>query len=168
MKNKILWIVLVLVIANLSPVSAQQKLTTFILIRHAEKVNDGTKDPNLAEAGKKRAESLVSILKNTPLQAIYSTSFIRSRDTVSPLAKAKSLSITEYEAFKPEEIEKILKDFEGGTILICGHSNNIPWIANYLTGSEKFKNFDDNDYSNVLIITVAEKAKVTSVTWLNN
>ena len=165
MKHKLILIVFAIA-ASLS-VSAQQKLTTFILLRHAEKVDDGSKNPDLTEEGKKRAEHLVPLLKNTPIQAIYATSFIRTRETVGPLAKARSQRIAEYEAFKPEAIDKILNDFGGGTVLICGHSNNIPWIANYLTGVEKFKNFDDNDYGNVLIITVAERGKVASVTWLS-
>ena len=83
------------------------------------------------------------------------------------MAKAKSIAVTEYEAFKPEAIDKIFKDFEGGTILICGHSNNIPWIANYLTGADKFKTFDDDDYGNILVVSVAEIGKITSVTWLH-
>jgi broad specificity phosphatase PhoE len=150
------------------PALAQEKLTTIILLRHAEKVNDGSKNPDLTDQGKKRAEELVSFFKETPLQAVYSTGFIRTRETVAPLARAKSLDIVEYEAFKPEVIDKIVKDFQGGTVLICGHSNNIPWIANYLTGTEKFRNFDDNDYDNILIVTVAGKGKETSVTWLRN
>jgi broad specificity phosphatase PhoE len=147
--------------------SAQRKLTTFILLRHAEKISEGSKDPNLTEAGKKRAENLVSLFKNTPIHAIYSTPFIRTRETVGPIAKARSQEIMEYEAFKVEPIDKILSDFEGGTVLICGHSNNIPWIANYLTGAERLKDFDDNAFDNVLIITVADRGKVTSLTWLN-
>lgn len=147
-------------------VSAQQKLTTFILLRHAEKAGDGSKDPALTEPGKRRAENLVSLLKNTSISALYSTAFIRTRETLRPLAKARSLEIREYEAFKPEPIDKIVEDHRGETVVICGHSNNIPWIANYLTGGEKFANFDDGDYGNVLIVTVAERGRATSVTWL--
>jgi len=161
------FIFIVLAFASISPVSAQQKLTTFILVRHAEKMGDGSKDPNLTEAGKKRAESLVSVFKNTSIQAIYSTSFVRTRETVEPLAKVKSIAITEYEAFKPEVIESILKNFSGETVLICGHSNNIPWIANYLTGTEKIKTFEDDDHGNILVVSVAEIGKMTSVTWLH-
>jgi phosphohistidine phosphatase SixA len=161
------FLLIVFVIVTFISVSAQQKLTTFILLRHAEKVNGGSKNPMLTEGGKKRAELLVSLFKNTPIQAVYATSFIRTRETVDPLAKARSLEIREYEAFKPEPIDKILKDSDIGTVLICGHSNNIPWIANYLTGDKNFKNFDDNEYGNVLIVTVAERGKVTSVTWLS-
>jgi 2,3-bisphosphoglycerate-dependent phosphoglycerate mutase len=159
------------ILGSFISVSAQQKLTTFILIRHAEKMIDatmsnGSKDPNLSDVGKKRAENLVSVFRNTAIRAIYSTAFIRTRDTVTPLAKAKSIAITEYDAFKPEVIDKILKDFNGETVLICGHSNNIPWIANYLTGAEKLKSYDEADYGNVLIVSVAEIGKATSVTWL--
>ncbi len=147
--------------------SAQQTLTTFILLRHAEKINDGSKNPELTEQGKKRAETLVSIFKNTPVVAIYSTAFIRTRESVAQLAKAKSLEVGGYEAFKAEAIDKMVKDHEGKTVVICGHSNNIPWIANYLTGRENYKDFDDKDYGNILIVTVAEKGKAASVTWLN-
>lgn len=172
MKTRRVFILIIFALANFTSAFAQQKITTFILIRHAEKENGnsmsgGSKDPNLTEAGKKRADNLVSIFKNTSLQAIYSTAFIRTKDTVTPLAMAKGMTVINYEAFKQEEIDKILKDFEGGTILICGHSNNIPWIANYLTGTEKFKTFDDVDYGNILIVSVAEKGKVSNVTWLN-
>jgi phosphohistidine phosphatase SixA len=160
-------ILTVIVFASFVSVSAQQKLTTFILLRHAEKMSDGSKNPNLTAAGKKRAENLVSLFKHTSIHKVYSTPFIRTRETVEPLAKAKALAITEYEAFKPEVIDMILKDFAGSMVLVCGHSNNIPWIANYLTGTEKFTNFDDNDYDNLLIITVAERGKISSVTWLN-
>jgi len=170
MKRGFLLIIFALV--NFTFVVAQQKLTTFILIRHAEKasgssMSDTSKDPNLSDAGKKRAENLASVFKNTSMQAIYSTAFIRTQDTVIPLAKTKGITITNYEAFKPDAIDKILNDFEGGTILICGHSKNIPWIANYLVGTEKFKTFDEADYGNILIVSVAEKGKVVNVTWLN-
>lgn len=161
------FILIVFAAAHFTSVSAQQKLTTFILLRHAEKVNDGSKNPMLTDEGKKRAEQLITFFKNTPIQAVYSTSFIRTRETVGPLARARALEIMEYEAFKTEAIDKILKDFAGETVLVCGHSNNIPWIANYLTGSERFKNFDDHEYGNVLIVTVAERGKAASVTWLS-
>ncbi len=140
---------------------AQDKFTTFILVRHPEKVADGTKDPNLKEEGKARAESLVRLLKNTPVTAIYSTAFIRTRETIAPLAAAKSLEVKIYEALKTEVIDKIVKENEGGTVVICGHSNNIPRIANYLTSTEAYKDFEDSDYGNILIVTIAQKGKAS-------
>lgn len=153
--------------------SAQdEKLTTFILLRHAEKVVDGTmadktKDPDLSETGKTRAESLVKLFKNTTINAIYSTPFVRTRKTVEPLANSKSLTIKEYEVNKLDAIDKMLQEHEGKTILVCGHSNTIPKIANYLSKSGNYKDFDDTDYGNILIITVSSKGKLASVTWLH-
>ena len=164
MRLKISFIAWILALSATS--FAQGKLTTFILLRHAEKVSDGSKNPVLTEAGKKRADGLVTLFRNTPIAAIYTTDYIRTRETVAPLAKSKSLEMKNYEAFKDDAIAKMLKDHDGGTVLVSGHSNNIPRIANYLTGTENYKDFNDGDYGNILIVTVAERGRVANVTWL--
>lgn len=144
-----------------------QTTTTFILVRHAEKANDGTKDPDLTEAGNTRANKLASMLKKSEVDGIYSTDYKRTRNTVAPLAASKGISVTNYEAFKTEAIDAMLKKHQGGTVVIAGHSNNIPWIANYLTGKEIYKDFTDTEYENLLIVTVIEKDKNTKVVWLS-
>lgn len=154
-------------------ISAQEDvLTTFILIRHAEKegqnaMTSGNKDPKLSADGLKRAEKLVALFSKAEIDAIYSTPFIRTRSTVEPLALSKSLPILEYEPNKLELIDKMGTDHRGKTIVVCGHSNTIPKIANHLTKSGKFKDFDDSDYSNILIITVSSTQKTNTVTWLS-
>ncbi len=146
----------------------QSTVTTFILIRHAEKGNDGTKDPDLTDAGKKRAASLVQLLNETKIDAIYSTAFKRTANTVTPLAQSKNLSVRTYDASRMEEVDAILKEFKSGTILLCGHSNTTPAIANYLTGhKDEYKTFDDTDYDNVLVVDVIERGVVAKVVWLN-
>lgn len=144
-----------------------QQATTFVLVRHAEKGDDGTKDPDLTEKGMARANALASLLKETKVDAIYSTSFKRTRNTVEPLSMAKHIPVQLYEAFKGEEIDRMLKKHTGGLIVVVGHSNNIPWIANYLIGKETYPAFDDQDYDNVLVITVFDEKKRTNVVWLN-
>ena len=47
-----------------------------------------------------------------------------------------------------------MKDDSGGTIVISGHSNTTPVLANLLLGEEKFKQFEDDDYGNLLIIVL--------------
>jgi len=144
-----------------------QPVTTFILVRHAEKGNDGTKDPDLTEAGVSRAKLLSDMLEDAQIDAIYATAYKRTRNTVTPLATAKGQVVSTYEAYKTDEIDQMLKKHTGGTVVISGHSNNIPWIANYLTGSESYKDFDDGDYENMIIVTVIEKGKRTKVVWMN-
>jgi len=161
MKN-ILFISLLL-ISGFNTVSAQA--TTFILVRHAEKVTDGSKDSELSDAGKARALLLAKLLKEVKVDAIYSTDFKRTQSTVAPLAMSKGLTIMSYDAMKGEVIDQMASKFPGGTLVVCGHSNTTPWTANYLLGKEQYKDFDDGDYDNVLIIDVIEKGRA-KVTWL--
>jgi len=95
------------------------------------------------------------------------TNYKRTRNTVAPLASSKGIGVTDYDAFKTDAIDKMLNKHAGGTIVISGHSNNIPWVANYLTGKESYKDFADTEYENVLIVTVIEKGKNTKVVWLS-
>jgi len=152
--------------------SAQDEaLTTFILIRHAEKEGQstmaGNKDPKLSAEGQRRAERLAALLSKTQIAAIYSTRFIRTKSTVEPLARSKSLTVLEYEPNKLELIDEMLRTHHGKTVVLCGHSNTIPKIANHLTKSGKFADFDDSDYGNILIVTVSSAQKSSTVTWLS-
>jgi broad specificity phosphatase PhoE len=141
------------------------KPTTLILIRHAERGNDGSNDPPLAEEGTKRAVRLAETLKNTNITAIFSTNYKRTKSTIAPLAQAKGLEVKVYEPMKEEELKKIVNENKGGTVVICGHSNTTPWSANFLTG-EKLENFADTDYGNILIVTFWDFGK-TSMTRIN-
>ncbi len=157
----------ILVLLFLSMSNVQAQTTTVILVRHAEKGNDGTKDPDLSEAGYARAKSLAGFLKKTHVDAIYSTPYKRTRNTVAPLAQAKGLSVSDYDALKTDAIDQILKNHAGGTIVIVGHSNTTPWVANYLIGKDVYKDFADSDYENILVVTVIEKGKNAPVVWFS-
>lgn len=146
---------------------AQEQLTTFIIVRHAERADDGSGDPDISEVGKERASRLSQLLSKTAVNAIYSTGYKRTRNTVTPLANAKGLQISSYEALNGQAIDKMLKDHAGGIIVVSGHSNTVPWTVNYLTGNNQLKDFADDDFSNVLVVSVLSKGKVTSVTWLS-
>ena len=93
---------------------SQNDITTFILVRHAEKGNDGTQDPDLADTGRTRAEKLAVMFKDTPIAAIYSTAYKRTGQTASPLAAALHLEVQEFDAFKPDVIESIVNEHRGG------------------------------------------------------
>lgn len=156
----------ILFFLTLSVVADAQTITTVILVRHAEKGTDDPKDPELSEAGKERAQHLAQVLKEIKVDAIYSTPYKRTRNTVTPLAEAKGISVLNYDPSKKEEIDMLLQKFAGGTIVIAGHSNTVPGLANYLTGKTEFQNFDDSDYDNLMVVTVVERGKNAKVVWL--
>lgn len=141
-------------------------ITTFILVRHAEKADDGTKDPPLTDDGAIRANDLVKLLHETKIDAIYSTPYKRTQETVTPIAVAKGLSVLSYEPMKGEEMDSLLNTHAGGTVLISGHSNTTPWVANYFLGAESFPDFNDSDYDNIMVLSIVEKGNA-KVTWLN-
>jgi len=156
---------LALIFILISSVAYSQPITTFILVRHAEKATDDAKDPNLSEVGLMRAQSLAKLLAATTVDAVYSTPYKRTRNTVAPAATAKGFDVLEYN--KIEEMDALLKKYEGGTVLVCGHSNTVPAIANYLVGKNSFQQFEDDDYGNIIIVSVIKKGKSTKVVWLN-
>ena len=153
---KKLFVILLLFITT---ISFAQEATTFILVRHAEKASDGTKNPALTDEGIARANKILSMFKEADITAIYSTDYKRTKMTVAPIAEAKKMEITSYDPRKLEDFTLMLKDIVGGTVIISGHSNTTPTLANLLLGEEKFEQFDEADYGNLLIITMADNGK---------
>jgi phosphohistidine phosphatase SixA len=150
----------VILLLFVSTLSFAQETTTFILVRHAEKASDGTSDPALTEEGVARANNILSMFQEADITAIYSTDYKRTKLTVAPLAEAKKIDITIYDPKDLKEFSlKLLKDNSGGTIIISGHSNTTPTLANLLLDEEKFEQFEDNDYGNLLIITTSGSGK---------
>lgn len=132
--------------------------TTFILVRHAEKEGTG-KDPVLTKEGEERSRALVQLFDKQKIDAIMSTNFNRTRNTVEPIAKAKGINTQIYGSMNEPDVVKLID--AGGTVLICGHSNTIPALANLLLGKNQFANYEDSDYGNILIITTSAIGKAT-------
>jgi broad specificity phosphatase PhoE len=145
----------------ISPAFAQTDLTTFILVRHAEKSSDDPRDPSLSAEGEARAQKLAEVLAEQDIAAIYSTPFKRTRTTAEPLAQAKGLTVNVYDFRSQTYLQDMLKKHKGSTILISGHSNTTPMVANILLGSEKFKQLDEKEYGMIFIVTVSEIGKGT-------
>ena len=122
-------------------------------VRHAEKADDGTRNPPLNDPVEKRAAQFAELLSNQKVNALYSTPFKRTMQTLQPLADIHGLTIANYDPFAgPEWLSELIKKHAGETIVISGHSNTIPSMANALLGKEQFQQFDDSDYTNILMI----------------
>jgi broad specificity phosphatase PhoE len=137
---------------------SQDEVSTFILVRHAEK--DYGRNPVLIEKGIERAERLKEVLKNTSLDAVYSTNTNRTQSTAEPTATDKGLPIISY---APAEMQVFAKDlkrlYKGKTVLIVGHSNTTPAMANYLTETDEHPRFSELDYTNLYVITIPKVGK---------
>ena len=153
-------LILTLLLCTLVTVVIAQKQTTFILVRHAEKAVDGTEDPALNETGKLRSANLAEMLSNQEITALYATPYIRTWATIEPLATMKRLEIKNYDPHSNGKwLTSLVEKHAGGTIVISGHSNTIPYLANALIGSETFTQFDEKDYSNLIVIVTDKVGK---------
>ncbi|HPK09882.1 MAG TPA: phosphoglycerate mutase family protein [Saprospiraceae bacterium] len=127
----------------------------WILLRHAEKDTTEVNNPPLTEIGENRANRLENILKGTQIDVIYSTLYQRCLNTAAPTAQSKALPTNIYQPakFKPL-IDSLENDKNSKYILIVGHSNTVPAMANIILENNEFsKAFDDNDYDNFILIT---------------
>jgi broad specificity phosphatase PhoE len=128
--------------------------STIFIVRHAEKA-DATKDPDLSEAGRARAEALAKTLRDANITAIYATEFKRTQQTATPLAKALSVTITTLPAKDNAALIAKLRASTGNA-LIVGHGDTIPDLIKALGISDPI-NIAENDYDNLFAVVLDQK-----------
>ncbi len=152
MRTIIFWLTLITILAGAA--AAQNK--TILLVRHAEKMDGTSRDPELSPVGKQRAERLVKKIGKFRPGAFYSTDFKRTRDTLAPLAAKRKKEIQIYDAKKSQDlIDRIMKS-KTKRFVVSGHSNTIPGLANLITKKELFKNLDESEYSVIWLIRLKD------------
>lgn len=134
------------------------KLTTFILVRHAEKSTNHPNDPDLSDEGKFRAKGLAKKLEYARIDIALSTPFKRTHQTLTPVTNQKSLEIIEYDPNDKNFIKNIYKIHKGKSILIAGHSNTIPSYVNQLASTD-LEQLDESEYDKIFIVTLKKMGK---------
>lgn len=145
-----------------------QATTTMIFVRHAEKAAEPAGDPNLSPAGIRRVAELTRQLVDADVvagvDAIYSTPYRRTRQTVTPLSKALDLPVNEYDPDDNEAVlARILKNHKGKIILVAGHSNTIPTLIADLGASKKVPPIAEDEYDNIYIISIPWFGKTKTI-----
>jgi len=150
------------------------KPTTVFLVRHAEKADGQNPDPPLKQEGVARSKDLARILSTANIKAIYTSQFIRTKQTAEPLATKISVSVTAL-TLKPnpanlrliaeesttELVNKILQR-PGESSLVIGHSNWIPDVIKML-GGDVVPTIDEQKFDDLFIVTVYGKGKAKVV-----
>ncbi|PKP41034.1 MAG: phosphoglycerate mutase [Bacteroidetes bacterium HGW-Bacteroidetes-13] len=127
--------------------------TTYYLIRHAEKDLSDPKNPNpdLTEAGIARSVKWQKMLSHIDFDAVYSTDFVRTRKTATPIAESEKLPLIIYD-HKNLDYAKFIKETQGQTVLIVGHSNSTPKFVNWFLGYDKYEEIDEKQYGYLFIV----------------
>jgi phosphohistidine phosphatase SixA len=146
------------------------KPTTVILVRHAEKADAPREDPPLTKAGEERSQKLASLLASAGIKAVYTSQFLRTKQTAEPLAKQLGLTITtltiQSKKSNPREVseesirlivDKIMAH-AGDTALVVGHSNSVPDVIKML-GGDVVPVIDEKRFDDLFIVTIYAKGK---------
>ena len=140
----------------LGQIGIAQEVTTYYLIRHAEKdrTDPSNRDPHLTVAGQERAENWQNVFNAVPFDRIYSTPYHRTRETAQPTATAKQLLVENYD---PSDLynASFQEKNNGKIVLVVGHSNTTPALANKILGREEYPQINDHNNGNLYIIQVS-------------
>lgn len=123
---------------------------TLYLVRHAEKVADGSDDPGLTAVGRVRAVKIAAQLQNKRITEIWSSDYMRTRDTAMPLAKELGIKL---EIYDPDVQGKLVTQLQQRhhNALIVGHSDTIPELAGMLCNCE-VEEMEETEYDRLIII----------------
>jgi phosphohistidine phosphatase SixA len=150
------------------------KPTTVFLVRHAEKEDEPKQDPPLKKEGVARSQELARILSVAGIKAIYTSQFIRTKQTAEPLTAKIGVTATVL-TIKPnpsnlrliaeestaELVNKILQR-PGESALVIGHSNWIPDVIKML-GGDVVPTIDEKKFDDLFIVTVYGRGKAKVV-----
>ncbi|MFC5283127.1 histidine phosphatase family protein [Pedobacter alpinus] len=153
MKKLLYTIIFILFISNLT---FAQKATKIWVVRHAEKLTDNPKekDPDLSEEGILRAKDLKDFFKGERLTFIFASNYKRTKQTASPLADDRKLTINGYDAGNQTELITTVNNLSAGkNILIVGHSNTVLSIVRALGAEISINELNDDDYDFIFEIT---------------
>lgn len=136
--------------------------TKYYLIRHAEKDRSDpeNRNPSLTEEGTARANRWAEHFKGIPFDMVYSTNYARTQETATPTATQKGLEIQSYDPRTLFDTD-FQKATQGKTVLVVGHSNTTPMFANAILNEERYEHIDDNDNSNLFIVTIKGDEKTS-------
>jgi broad specificity phosphatase PhoE len=139
----------------------QNTITQYYFIRHAEKA-DSSKNPDLSEKGLERAQEWKTLFSEINFDAVYSTDFNRTLQTIKPIVAGNNQLLKFYNP-KMIDIEAFKKETHGKTILIVGHSNTIPNMVNQIIKENKYTNIEENEFGNLYIVTLFENQIVSQL-----
>ena len=84
--------------------------------------------------------------------------------TVEPLSSATGVAIQVYDPRSLEDLVKNLMSLDKGShVVVSGHSNSTPSLANMILGNQEYAAYDESVYSNLLVITITENPPVAEM-----
>ena len=147
-----------------------QATTTVIFIRHAEKAEAPADDPSLSKAGQRRAIELArqlvdaDVVPGVGVDAVFSTSFRRTVETVKPVADALNLPVLNYDVSDTEVfLETVVREYKGKMVLVVGHSDTVPEMIANMGASKNVPPIAENEYDNIYLVSIPWFGKTKTI-----
>jgi broad specificity phosphatase PhoE len=146
------------------------------LVRHAERVvpapAGGTTatgrsmtaapdDPPLSAAGHERAARLAAMLRSADIRNIFSTEYVRTRQTAAPIAEALRLEIVAISGRDPDALLAKVRQVRGN-VLIVGHANTVPDLLKGLDIKDDIS-IADAEFDNLFVVVRPEAGEPTLI-----
>lgn len=159
---KFIILIIGIILLSGSAVTAQSK--TIVLVRHAEKDVSATAsktDPDLTEAGRRRAERLFDLVKSFEPEQIFSTPFKRTFQTALPTADRLvpnyRVQVQFYDYSRLDAFVDKIKKLKAKSVLIVGHHLMNEELANLFIGEKVYQPFGDADFGKAFVIKINGK-----------
>jgi broad specificity phosphatase PhoE len=134
--------------------------TVVVLVRHGEKV-DESRDADLSAAGRARALALAAMLEDAGIEAVYSTDYVRTRETARPTANRFSKPVEIYDGDGLAAFAEALRA-RGGRVLVVGHSDTTPELVQHLGGNPGPPIASD-EYDRMYVVTLSADGKASTL-----
>ncbi|MCP4406113.1 MAG: amidohydrolase family protein, partial [bacterium] len=135
------------------PATDASSATIVFIVRHAEK-SASSGDVPLTAAGQARAQALADLLGQAGVSAIFASEFVRTQQTVEPLARQLGLDIRQIPVADVEDlVDQILSAHAGEVVMVAGHSNTVPVIIQKL-GGDVIPFIPETEFDNLYVVTI--------------
>lgn len=135
--------------------------TQIYILRHTEKADDVSEDPELSPLGIKHAKYWKKVLQHIEFNQVLTTDFRRNIQTAKLLSAESSVNPELYYPMS-FDVLKFIRQIQGQTVLIIGHSNTIPDMVNRLIGESKYPPMSHNNYDLLFTITINKNGDTSS------
>ena len=141
------------------PRPSKLRVATVILVRHAEKVLDDSRDPDLTERGERRAARFAETLQAAGVTRLFTSDYVRTRRTLEPLAARVEPKLEVYDVRDPAAFAADLRALPHGSVaVVSGHSNTVPdlvtRLGGELSGLDAKGHLDESEYDRVVVQTL--------------
>jgi broad specificity phosphatase PhoE len=129
------------------------------IVRHAERADQPgsqppagmmANDPPLSVAGNERASRLAALLASADVRHIFTTEYLRARQTAAPLSQKTGIELVVSKAADVEALVQQVRKLPGNA-LIVGHTNTVPDLLKRL-GVTAPVSIAENEYDNLFVV----------------